>query len=116
MCVLLTSCIHKEPTVASDLNPMPVIWATIRNEIEVLETKQAAPDQWARKAESSERIFNKEQLTHTVAHLTLPVPEKERLLMYLSSSTQAIHYGFEGNYHALVFFDAQNKPSHVLKW
>lgn len=110
------SCAHSQSKVVPTPNPMPSIWQGIRTDIDALEKSKASPLQWEKQSESVEHILDDRQLSQLTAHLSLVESEQTALQWYRSTAAQTIHYGFEGNHHALVFFDLHNKPSHVLKW
>jgi hypothetical protein len=42
--------------------------------------------------------------------------EKEELPAAFKKSSRVIEFGFEGDYHALVFFDEAGKSWKVIKW
>jgi len=113
---MLLSCTAPQTEVEIVPNPMPVIWEAVRNDLIQLEKIGAPPAQWAQKAEQSEVIRNQRQLAVVTEHLNLSGAEKAALLRHYQGAAETIHYGFEGNYHALVFFTDKSFPDHVLRW
>lgn len=104
-------------SVAEVPNPMPDIWAAVRNEIDMLERTGAPLLKWKEACGSSEQISTVLRL-HEITKPVRLESEQERteLDQLFSSNPDTYHFGFEGNFHALVFFDASHRPIKVVKW
>lgn len=98
-------------------NTAPNLWADVRNEIERLERSGAPLSKWKESSESNERvttILRLHEITESIKFKS--EPEKRKFDQLYSSGPETYHFGFEGNFHALVFFDASQNPMEVLKW
>jgi hypothetical protein len=112
--VTFVSCQNTDESAAT--NPMPVLWAVARNEIEQLESTTQKRPVWAATAESDETILSPSKLSSILTDLRLSDSEKRQAFAAFDKAEAVCHYGFECNYHALVYFDLSDKPFHVLNW
>ena len=95
---------------------MPDAWAAIHSKIDRLENSHATPAEWTKAADGSEKITRISQLHTTLTTLLLDASEQRQLDKLFRTSARTIHFGFECNYHALVFFDSNDRPVRILKW
>jgi hypothetical protein len=104
-------------SVPQAFNPMPDLWAGVRNEIDALERTGAPLSKWKAASGSAERVSTIVRL-HEIIRPLKPGSEREKneLDQLFSSAPDTYHFGFEGNFHSLVFFDASQKPIKVVKW
>ncbi len=103
-------------TSSGHVNPMLGIWNQIASTIDNLEASKATPDKWAANAEHSEEVHTEQQMSLLIARMAMPADERAALVRIYKSSDKVVHYGFEGDFHALVFFDDQSKAQRVVKW
>lgn len=124
LAVLLAGC--QTPSSTQNLNapsatqapiPVPDLWGSVRNEIDSLERTGAPLSKWKETSETSERVSTIARL-HEIIKPLKPGSEQEisELERLLSSTPDTYHFGFEGNFHSLVFFDASHQPTKVVKW
>jgi hypothetical protein len=98
-------------------DPVPDLWANVRNEIDSLERSGAPLSKWKEASESSERVSTIVRLNEITKPLkTGSELEKSELEKLFSSAPDTYHFGFEGNLHSLVFFDASHQSMKVVKW
>lgn len=113
---LLSCSSSQEGAQIPVVNPMPAIWDSTRNEIVRLKEAKATASQWKEKAESSEKVVSKKALAQLTHDVDLTDAERASLLKQHQNSAQTVHYGFEGNFHALVFFNSQGSAQNTLLW
>lgn len=94
---------------------MPAIWANIESSIDKLVKTHATPTEWAKAAESSERITEQGQLTEALRNSGLGGEVTRSVLEEWNKQPDATHYGFEADHHALVFFDS-GRSKKVFRW
>jgi hypothetical protein len=96
---------------------MPDSWAGVRNEIDTLERTGAPLSKWKAASGSTERVSTILRLHEITKPLKLGSElEKSELDRLFSIAPDSYHFGFEGNFHALVFFDPSHQPIKVVKW
>ena len=95
---------------------MERIWASIRERIDSLEARRASHVEWSRAADESRDITDLASLRSTLAPAKLSSAETQRIEALFRSSRRTVEYGFEGDFHALVFFDSADRAMHVVKW
>jgi hypothetical protein len=93
-------------------NPMPEIWAGLERKIQGLKEAQSTYSQWKMAAtESAEPVTSLEQLRLAFAATGKPADEgtakrdEELLVSHFLSAPRTVHFGFECDFHAIVFFD-----------
>lgn len=98
-------------------NPMDTAWSGIRDGINKLEDQHANEDGWRKASEPPPEVISSiSDLHERTKHLEITVTEREGLPAAFNRSSRVIHFGFEGNFHALVFFDESGKSWKVIKW
>ncbi|HYF36231.1 MAG TPA: hypothetical protein VD994_13135 [Prosthecobacter sp.] len=114
--LLVSGCVTpREEKVRMEINPMPQIWAGIVEGILTLERRRAPRPEWRAAAEFEEVVRSRKDLEKVVDGLALDdLTEVEAVALYQRSRLVA-HYGFEGNFHALVFFDGRGRALKVLR-
>lgn len=95
---------------------MERIWASIRERIDSLEARRASRLEWSRAADESRDITDLASLRATLVRNELPSAETQRIEALFRSSRRTVEYVFEGDFHALVFFDSADRAMHVVKW
>ena len=111
--VTVSSCSGQRPV--SEPNPMPALWATSRTTIDRLEITHASPEKWAAVAVCSTRITSHGQLNQTLHYAGLDEAAICSVLAEWGKHDPVIHYGFDSNDHALVFFSS-GRAVKVFKW
>lgn len=107
----LNSCAAKLPDMVVG-NPMQAAWGVIAEEINELERTHAAVAEWRRGSESAVLVNSEEELLALV-----PSGLSNKLVrLEFARSAKVIHFGFECDYHALVFFDGGGRAREVFKW
>jgi len=94
---------------------MPGIWSSIRADIVRLEAKHAPKHEWNEATSESSKITSIQSLLETVPP-DIAENDGSAIADLFSKSSEVVHYGFEGDYHAVVFFDVSKRPIKVLKW
>ncbi len=98
-------------------NPMDAAWSRIREGISKLENEHAPEIEWRKASEpQSSVVASVSDLQDQTKSLEITDSERELLRAAFKRSSRVIHFGFEGNFHALVFFDAAGKSWKVTKW
>lgn len=97
------------------INPMPEIWQSTTEDISTLEQSRASRKEWDRKAESRQTVHNTTELSATLARSGLSSRDRTEAARRFQDAEAVVHYGFEGNFHALVFFRS-GTPFLVKKW
>ncbi len=115
--VALVSCAHNKP-IDNSFNPMPRIWAGIGDGIHKLEEEHAHEGAWTTAATGGEPIpiHSLVELMEETKALSMPPEERSGLRDAFSKSSKVVHYGFDCDYHALVFFDDARQAWKVIKW
>ena len=107
------------PATAVTYNPMPEFWASIAGGIAALKKVNATRTQWTKAADSASPILTVAQLHTAIAATGAPADavERQRQLDHLESlfhtSRRTIHFGFECDHHAIVFFDSQGRQRYA---
>ena len=107
------SCAHRHRT-PDVYNPMPELWKSIADRIDAME-REHAPDAVWRENKDSGSI---PQEIRTASELFSACPAgypSQGLQTDFARSTKVVHYGFECDYHAIVFFDADGRAWKVIK-
>ena len=94
---------------------MPAIWSGIRTDIDKLEARHAPKTDWDKSAPENFRITSIAKLLEVVPQ-PLSKSEAEDISDQFRTSALTLHYGFDCNFHALVFFDGEMKSRKVIKW
>lgn len=102
---------HQEKTI----NPMPEIWQSITKDISKLEQSRAPRKEWDRKVESSQVIHDTNELSAALAKSGLSSSDRSETTLRFNDAETVMHYGFEGNLHALVFFK-NDTPFLIKQW
>jgi hypothetical protein len=97
------------------MNPMPTLWAGITQSIENLEMRHASSIEWTRLAESCDPITSLAELDATLRLAGISIEDRETVRSEWGKTSPVVHYGFESDHHALVFF-ADDHASKVFKW
>lgn len=98
------------------LNPMESVWASVSADIDRLERAHAPRSEWIKAASDSTRVSSLPQLHSIIVGVHLEETERQHLDHIFRSSQRTTLFGFEQNFHALVFFDARDVSTHVVKW
>lgn len=102
-------------SVDDSLNPMTDLWSETRNKILNLERSNASEIEWAALADSSDIIEDKKELSRILSSVSISEQRRKACLYLFDGHYKAIHFGFDSNYHALVFFKG-DKSILVEKW
>lgn len=113
--ILGCSSLDRQEKMEAAENPMPKIWSNIESSINDLETSRATPSQWTAVAESSDTILSENQLLTLLPFKTSETIKINNALSNFRNAEKVIHFGFEANHHAVVFFSA-NKTTSLIKW
>ena len=97
------------------INPMPAIWTGINARIAQLEETRAPKLEWDKSASESCQIRSLHHLREVMPS-SFGKPDDGEPPSLFKDSTMVVHYGFDCDFHAVVFFDAKMKPSKVIKW
>lgn len=99
-----------------DQRPVPdeILFKPMRDEIASLEN--AAKSEWKSTAGSSDEIKSRKDLERITEGLVFGEGEWEAILADYDRAASVTHFGFDGNYHALAFFNSSQRPFRVEKW
>lgn len=116
--VFFVGCANREAAVSNDNNPMPRIWAGIGAGITELENAHAPEDAWAKEATGADPrpIRSLAELMEETKELNLTPRDRAGLPDDFSNSSRVVHFGFDCDFHALVFFDDSKRAWKVIKW
>lgn len=95
---------------------MPDIWAGIRSKIDDLETLRAPASTWSQVADEETPVVSDKQLTGILQLASFSQPEVLAAQSTFNRCAKTVLFGFEGNYHALVFFQSAGVAHSVIKW
>ncbi len=90
------------------------MFASIRNQIDSLE--QSPKSEWKSATGYAEEIISLEALQELTKDVGFEDHERLQLTKDFVKADSVVHFAFDCNYHALVFFDASNVPFRVEKW
>lgn len=108
-------CATPPPTVREFENPMPKVWAMLEGQIAILKKVGATQAQWTKAADNALPISSIAELRGAIAATGVPADavERERQQEHLErlfrTSHHVIHFGFECDFHAIVFFDSRGR-------
>jgi hypothetical protein len=92
-------------------------WSRIRDRIDKLGDEHAHEADWRKASEpQSEVVSSISDLHEQTKDLEITAAEREVLPAAFNKSSRVVNFGFECNYHALVFFDQAGKCWKVIKW
>ncbi len=94
---------------------MPALWSGIKADIDKLEARQAPKSEWDKSAAEKLRITSIVKLLEVMPQ-SLAKSEADEISDQFHTSALTVHYGYDCDYHALVFFDAGMKAQKVIKW
>jgi|GEM_PF-1528934 len=97
-------------------NPMPELWAGVRTKIDSLEASRATFPEWAKVADSFEKITSITKLRATLAKVSPDAEERRKAEQSFQTAACAGNFGLECNIHALVFFDSAGRTVRTIKW
>jgi hypothetical protein len=96
---------------------MDAAWSKIRDGIAKLEDEHAHENDWRKASEPQpELVSSISALQVHTKDLEIAASERVGLPAAFNKSSRVIQFGFECNYHALVFFDESGKSWKVIKW
>jgi hypothetical protein len=116
--ILATNCQSSSDRrdVRADFNPMPKIWSGIVDQIQGLERAHAPKQEWEQAASDSVRVATKEQLVDMLGMGLLSPEDKRKAVAAFYQASDVQHFGFDGDFHALVFFSESGHPMLVVRW
>lgn len=100
-------------------NPMREIWASTAAQVIQLKKIQATRTQWTKAADSATQISTLAQLRTAIATTGTPADDTERQRRYqhlerlFRASHSTVHFSWEGDFNAIVFFDAKGRQKYV---
>ena len=95
---------------------MTGLWASVGDEIRSLEDTKSIKAKWSAAAESEEPVKTREQLDGILNRSRLSEQERTQARQMFKAGQLIAHFGFDADYHALVFFDATQRPARVFAW
>jgi len=116
--VILMSCAQDKP-IQPIFNPMEGAWAGIRDGINKLDKDHASEDEWRKASEphpGPDVVVTIAVLNELTKNLGLTEAERSELTAAFNKSSRVVHFGFECDYHALVFFDDAERAWKVIKY
>ena len=109
-----TGCSSTKNNAPVIINPMPEIWARIEREIQGLKAGRSTYSQWKAAASVSglpepvtsiDRLRSVFAATGKPANDALAQQHEKELIERFLSAPRTVHFGFECDFHAIVFFD-----------
>lgn len=96
---------------------MESIWSGIGDDINKLEEEHADENRWREKsnAPESKQINSVSELIERTKGLSIS-PRQKVLSDAFNKSSRVVHFGFDCDFHALVFFDDARRSWKVIKW
>lgn len=95
---------------------MEAAWAGIRAGIDKLEDDHAHLDEWKKSTSQFRAVSSLTALTEETRNLSISDVERKELAEDFAKSSSVFHFGYECDYHALVFFDNARKAWKVIKY
>ena len=89
-------------------------YKSIRDKIDSLE--RSPKNEWIASTDSCEQINTIKELEDLIQPISFSEDERRQLLSDYEQAHTTYHFGYEGNYHALVFFTSTGNPIRVEKW
>ncbi len=86
----------------------------MRSEVDSLEG--ASKDKWISGSGSHEEIKSLKELQELIQPISFTDSERMQLMTDFGRAHSTTHFGFDGNYHALVFFNSSGIPIREEKW
>ena len=115
--LLMQMACTQHKTVQPVSNPMDAAWSQIRGGISELEIRHANEQDWRKASEPGPQVISSiSALRDQIKGLNITDSEREALSTAFRQSSRVVHFGFECNYHALVFFNEAGKCWKVIKW
>lgn len=120
LCGLLfvqVACTQPQALQQPVANPMDAAWSRIRDGINKLGDQHANENDWRKASEPEPKVIRSmADLHEQTMELEITASEREELPAAFNKSSRVIQFGFECNYHALVFFDEARSSWKVIKW
>lgn len=115
---LLAACTSQDKTKRVEIvpNPMATLWNKVGDKVELLGSRNASRSEWKSESESEEPITNQRQLRECIERSRLETHAKTEAFEIFRTSEFVAHYGFDADYHALVFFDKSRHSIRAFKW
>ena len=110
----LFSCAGTKPLLESNPNGAEEMFASMRSEIDSL--KGASKEKWISASGSHQKIQSPTELQELTRPILFTEDERMQLLNDFNKAHSTMYFGFDGNHHALVFFDPSGAPMRVEKW
>tara|TARA_R110002049_G_scaffold160606_1_gene325581 strand:- start:551 stop:937 length:387 start_codon:yes stop_codon:yes gene_type:complete len=110
------SCETKESPEIPPPNPMEFVWESIRGEINHLEASHATLKDWRQAAGEEQQLNTADETRAFLEGTGLSSNDIDHATSSFSTAAKVIHFGFDCNYHALVFFDQADRASFVINW
>lgn len=83
---------------------MPGIWHSIGAQVAALQSSHALKTQWAEAAEFSQPVQSMKDLLRVLSQSRLSESDIRQVRSHYREGCDLVHYGFEADYHALVYF------------
>jgi hypothetical protein len=112
--LLLFGCAHTYPLPESNPNGTEEMFASMRSEVDVLEG--ASKENWISGSGSHQEIQSLRELDELIQPISFTETERMQMFSDYKKAHSVAHFGFDGNYHALVFFNSSGNPIRVEKW
>lgn len=95
---------------------MPLLWSGIRDDIERLEKARGSYSEWVSLSDGHTILHNSDSVREALKSTRLSDDEVTQVALVSAKGIRTVHFGFEGNFHALVTFGKDDRSTQVVKW
>ena len=114
--IALVSCESTKVVVPSQPNLMKSIWADIRSNMARLNEAHASMADWQKSSTEEHPLRSSYEIRKVLKSTHLTLDEVDQAVKAFKAASRSVHFGFDCDYHALVFFDEKNRSSSAIFW
>ncbi len=114
--IALVSCDSTKDAPPPPPNPMESIWADIRSKVVGLDESHASRAEWQKASCEQYPLQSADEVRNVLKETSLTQNEVDEAAEAFKTASQTIHFGYDCDYHALVFFDRNGNSSSAILW
>jgi len=114
--IAMVSCGSTKVVVPSQPNPMESIWADILSNIVRLDAMHASMADWQKSSTEEHPLRSSDEVRTVLKSTRLTLDEVDQAVRAFKAASRSVHFGFDCDYHALVFFDKKDRSSSAILW
>ena len=112
----LVSCGSTKVASPPPPNPMESIWSGIRSRMVRLDESHASRAEWQKASCEQHHLQSADEVRKMLKETSLTQDEVGKATAEYKTASRTIHFGFDCDYHALVFFDRNDNSSSAILW